>query len=71
MTNSNRFLVVFFLVFAAINLIDFAFYGQNLRNLVGTAGFGLIAYGCHKNHRSASIVGVVLAVGSVLIKYVT
>lgn len=71
MTNTNRFLPIFFLAFAVINLIDFAFYGQNLRNLVGAVGFGLMAYGCHKNHRSASIVGTVLAIGSVLVKYVT
>lgn len=69
MATSNRVFLVLFLLFAAINLIDFLFYGQNLRNLLGATGFGLTAYGWHKHFRSVSIVGAVLALGAILAKY--
>ncbi len=69
MATKNRVFVVVFVVFAAINLIDFALYGQNLRNLAGAAGFGLMAYGYHKESHFASIVGALLALGSILVKY--
>ena len=69
MASSNRVFLVVFVLFAAINLIDFVFYGQNLRNLFGAAGFGLMAHGYHKNVRVASIAGSALALGSIIIKY--
>lgn len=43
MTASNKVFLTFFLLFAAINLLDFAFYGQSQHNLFGAAGFGLMA----------------------------
>lgn len=67
-TRKNIFLALF-LLFAVINLIDFTFYGQSLRNLLAAAGFSLMAYGWHKDNRSASIVGAVLALGAILAKY--
>jgi len=69
MAARNRLFLVVSLLLAAINLIDFVFYGQNLRNLVGAAGFGLMAYGDHKNVRVASVVGAVIALGSLVVKY--
>lgn len=69
MATSNRAFLVLFLLFAAINLIDFLFYGQNLRNLFGATGFGLMAYGWHKHFRSVSIVGAALALSAILVKY--
>ena len=69
MATSNRVFLVLFSLFAAINLIDFMFYGQNLRNLFGAAGFGLMAYGWHKHIRSVSIVGAALVLSAILAKY--
>lgn len=71
MTTSNRVFLTFFLLFAAINLVDFAFYGASHRNLLGAAGFGLMAYGCWKDTRAISAIGAVLALGSILVKYWT
>lgn len=69
MATGRKVFLVILLLFAAINLVDFIFYGQSLRNLFGAAGFGLMAYGWHKHRRPVSIVGVVLALGAILAKY--
>jgi hypothetical protein len=69
MVTKNRVFVAVFILFAVINLIDFAFYGQNLRNLAGSVGFSLMAYGHHKEVHFASIAGAVLALGSIVVKY--
>ena len=69
MTTKDKVFVSAFILFAVINLIDFAFYGQNLRNLAGAAGFSLMAYGHHKEIAAASIIGTVLALGSIVVKY--
>lgn len=69
MATSRKFFLVLILIFAAINLVDFVFYGQSLRNLLGAAGFGLMAYGWHKHIRPISIAGAVLALGAIVAKY--
>ena len=69
MTTKDKVFVSAFILFAVINLIDFAFYVQNLRNLAGAAGFGLMAYGHRKEIAAASIIGTVLALGSIVVKY--
>ena len=51
MATSRKFFLVLLLIFAAVNLVDFVFYGQSLRNLLGAAGFALMAYGWHKHIR--------------------
>jgi|TARA_R110000868_G_scaffold88008_4_gene245582 hypothetical protein len=66
----NKLFVVFFTLFAVINLIDFSFYGLHLRNLVGALGYLLMAYGSYKNTYLLAIVGAVLAMGSIAVKYV-
>lgn len=71
MATSDRVFVVVFILFAAVSLIDFALYGQNLRNLAGAVGFALMAYGSFRKVNVALVVGAVLALGSIVVKYVT
>ncbi|WP_144409238.1 hypothetical protein [Pseudoxanthomonas suwonensis] len=70
MATSNKVFVVVFVLFAAVNILDFAFYGQGIRSLVGAAGFALMAYGSFRNANPALVVGAVLALGSLVMKYV-
>ena len=51
------------------NLVDFLFYGQQLRNLASGIGFALMAYGTYRNVQAASTVGLLLAAGSLVAKY--
>jgi len=69
LTISAKVLVVFALIFMIINLIDFTFYGQEIRNIVAAVGLGLMAYGIYKRSNFASITGSVLAVGAIAAKY--
>lgn len=71
MSTPSKVLVLVAVVLAAINLADFAFYGQQLRNLAGAAGFGLMAFGTYKNINWASIAGAALALGAIVLKYVS
>ena len=70
MTATNKFFVVFFALLALTNLIDFTFYGQHLRNIVGAIGYFLMAYSSYKNKYLLAIFGAVLAVGSIVVKYI-
>jgi len=36
-------------ILAAVNMIDFIFYGQELRHLLAAVGFALMTYGTLKN----------------------
>jgi hypothetical protein len=70
MTMHNKFFVIFFALFAVINLIDFTFYGQHLRYLAGATGYLFMAYGSYKNKYLIAIIGAVLAMGSIAVKYI-
>lgn len=67
--SSNKVFVVVAAVLAIVNLVDYVFYGQQLRNLAGAAGFGLMAFGAHKHRNWASIAGAVIAIGALVLKY--
>jgi hypothetical protein len=67
---NNKLFVVFFSIFAVINLIDFIFYGQEIRYLVGATGYLIMAYSIYKNKYLLAILGAVLAMGSITVKYV-
>ena len=69
MTMHNKFFVIFFALFAVINLIDFTFYGQQLRYLVGAVGYLFMTYGSYKNKYLIAFIGCVLAMGSIVVKY--
>lgn len=66
---NNKFFVIFFSIFAVINLIDFTFYGQDIRYLVGAAGNLLVAYGSYRKKYVLAILGVVLAMGALAAKH--
>ena len=70
MAIKNKFLTVVLLFFSIINAVDFSFYGQDYRNLFCAIGFGILAYGHHKNSHSASWLGGALALASIVLKYV-
>ncbi|MFQ3208345.1 MAG: hypothetical protein ACI9IT_002511 [Glaciecola sp.] len=70
MTINNKFFVVFFSIFAVINLIDFTYYGQEIRYLVGATGYLLMAYGSYENKHLLAILGAALAIASIAVKYV-
>lgn len=70
MTTGNKIFVVVAGALAAINLIDFVFYGQQIRNLAGAVGFALMAFGRYKNMSLPMVAGAVLALGAIVVKYV-
>ena len=69
LTTWNKVFVVFAILIALGNLVDFVFYGQQLRNLASGIGFALMAYGTYRNVQAASTVGLLLAAGSLVAKY--
>ena len=69
LTTWNKVFVVVAILIAVGNLVDFVFYGQQLRNLASGIGFALMAYGTYRNVQAASTVGLLLAAGSLVAKY--
>ncbi|WP_140727694.1 MULTISPECIES: hypothetical protein [Gammaproteobacteria] len=72
-------LVVFFVVFGAVHLIDFVLYGQAMRNLVAGIAFAMMAYGTYANGfsrdtpnrraRQASLAGCALFLVYLALRY--
>ena len=54
LTTGGKLLVSLFVLFAIVGFIDYAFYGQQLRNLLSGIGFSLLAYGTLKNGLSGA-----------------
>lgn len=69
LTTWNKVFVVIAILIALGNLVDFLFYGQQLRNLASGIGFALMAYGTYRNVQAASTVGLLMAAGSLVAKY--
>lgn len=69
MKTTNKVLVAVMIALATVNIIDFVFYGQELRNLTGAAGFFLMAFGSLKNRDWGLVLGGLLAIGAILLKY--
>lgn len=69
LTTWNKVFVVIAILIALGNLVNFIFYGQQLRNLASGIGFALMAYGTYRNVQAASTVGLLLAAGSLVAKY--
>ncbi|ATD66229.1 hypothetical protein CNR27_01170 [Luteimonas chenhongjianii] len=49
MSNTAKLALGLFVAFGAIRVIDFIFYGQQMRDLLAGTGLLLIAYGIYKN----------------------
>lgn len=74
-----KVMLVLFVVVGAIRLVDFIFYGRELRDLIAGVGFALMGYGMYKNGlarealdpggRYASIAGVVLVLVAIAMRY--
>ncbi|MDR7192095.1 hypothetical protein [Luteimonas terrae] len=54
LTTAGNIFVFLFALFAIVGFIDYAFYGQQLRNLLSGLGFSLLVYGALKNGFSAT-----------------
>lgn len=52
-------------------LINFAFYGQDLRDLGQAIGWVLLGYGILKNNNIVGSAGAVLALGLIAAEYLT
>ena len=70
MSTTNKIFFVVAILLAAVNLIDFVFYGQQIRNLAGATGFALMAFGTYKDLNWASISDALLALAAIVVKYV-
>ena len=78
-SNAAKLMLVVFVIVGAVRMIDFIYYGQELRTLVSGIGFALMAYGLYKNGFSApaqdkggqlaSYVGVALVLASIAARY--
>ena len=74
-SNAAKVLLVVFVIVGTIRMIDFIFYGQEIRSALSGIGFSLMAYGLYRNGlekqaqdpsgRYATYVGVILVLGSI------
>ena len=69
LTTWSKVFVVIAVLLSLGNLVDFIFYGQELRNIASSIGFALMAYGTYRNVQAASLVGLVLAAGAIAARY--
>ena len=69
LTSGDKVFLAFAFVFIVVNLIDFAFYGQHLRNAVAAIGLSLMAYGTYRKSKIFMIIGAVGALGAIAAKY--
>jgi len=79
MSNTAKWALGLFVAFGAIRVIDFIFYGQQMRDLLAGTGLLLIAYGIYKNGfrstdfhtagRYASIAGTVLVLAAIAMRF--
>ena len=69
MTTGNWIFVVAAALLGVINLIDFAFYGHDFRDLGAAVGLLFIAWGGYKDITMVMVGGALLAIGSVAAKY--
>ncbi len=78
-SNSAKLVLILFVVFGAIRIVDFIFYGQQTRDLLAGIGFSLMAFGVYKNGfgktapdangRYASIVGAGLVLAAIVMRF--
>lgn len=69
MTKTDKVLISVAVILAAINVYDFFYDGQQIRNLAGATGFALLAFGTYKNVSWATATGAVLAIGAIVVKH--
>ena len=78
-SNAAKVLLVVFVIVGTIRIIDFIFYGQEIRSALSGIGFSLMAYGVYRNGlekraqdasgRYAMYVGVILVFASIAVRY--
>jgi hypothetical protein len=78
-SNAAKVLLVLFVLVGTIRIVDFIFYGQEIRSALSGIGFSLMAYGLYRNGlekqaqdasgRYASYVGVILVLGSIATRF--
>ena len=74
-----KVMLVIFVLAGVIRIVDFIFYGYEIRNLIAGIGFALMSYGLYKNGlakealdpsgRYASIAGIILVLLSVAVRF--
>lgn len=74
---NQTLLWIAFVVMGMIHIIDFAFYGRAMHNLLSGAGFSLMAYGMYKNGfaseernaigRYSALLGAGIAIAAILL----
>ena len=69
LTTWSKIFVVIAILLAIGNLVDFIFYGQQLRNIASALGFSLMAYGTYRNLQTVSALGLLLAAAALAAKY--
>ena len=69
LTTLSKVSVVIAILLSLGNLINFIFYGQELRNIASSIGFALMAYGTYRNVQAASMVGLLVAAGAIAARY--
>ena len=78
-SNAAKVLLVVFVVVGTIRMIDFIFYGQEMRSALSGIGFALMAYGLYRNGlekraqdasgRYATYAGVILVLGAIAARF--
>ncbi len=71
LTTWSKVFVVIAILLSLGNLINFIFYGQELRNIASSIGFALMAYGTYRNVQVASMVGLLFAAGAMVARYLS
>lgn len=67
--DDNKIWFVLLPLIAVGYLINFAFYGMQIRDLAAATGFVLVTYGMYKDNNIIGLSGALLVVGSILIKH--
>jgi hypothetical protein len=78
-SNAAKVMLVVFVIVGTIRMIDFIFYGQEIRSALSAIGFSLMAYGLYRNgfekrarHASglyATYLGAALVLASIAVRF--
>jgi hypothetical protein len=78
-SNAAKVMLVVFVIVGTIRMIDFIFYGQEIRSALSGIGFSLMAYGLYRNGfdkqaqdangRYASYAGAILVLVSIAARF--
>jgi len=78
-SNAAKVMLVVFVIVGTIRMVDFIFYGHEIRSAMSGIGFSLMAYGLYRNGFEkraqnasglyATYLGAILVLGSIAVRF--